>query len=516
MTTAHLPRLANPIPVYAADDPVETARLAEASKMQVRLTAAQANGDYELAFLGQVVRFGDYEVPRSAAARKALDLVQSGDFSERENQSFYRALRAIVEDDRPFGSMALVGELVRHFGTDEAGQEAAKQAINHWVLRVRPWAETSTPLPAEEYADVITRLAMNRDLLSSCMTAMQYVGREGETPQQVAARLKSSIENVITRGGGNDDTSLAGAVESVIEDLLSGQKADRLAFGLTEVDGLLLGGIDKGSLTTIAGRTGMGKSMVAFTIAVNLARRGKRVLYVSGEMSKKQVVERLLARMTGVPLSDIVAGGDWSQATGVGIKESDKSEITAKMGVVQEVIESIAFLRGRKSAAQIEAVAIELIAKGGLDVVIVDNLGHVVPTARAEKGIREKFADNSGEMKDLAIRLDVPVIQLAQIGRAGIKADKDADRKKVVAAPGLEDIKESGTIEEDSDYVLILHREDYYDRESRPYELDVHVLKNRQGPTGVALLADRRIYGYVADMADNNGRMQPARLFPRD
>lgn len=234
--------------------------------------------------------------------------------------------------------------------------------------------------------------------------------------------------------------------------------------GYPKLDELLGGGFLNSGLYIIAARPGMGKTTFALNIADQL---GGEVLFVSLEMSTEQITAKRLSRLSGLPSSALLmrnklSDDDWQKVATAASK-------LAKSGLVIN----------RKMGATVSEIG--LMARGvkGLTVVVVDYLGLIRSNV---KGARyEQVTQISADLKQLAISLDVPVIALSQLSRA---SEQRQDKR-----PSLSDLRDSGSIEQDADAVLLLYRSDYYEySESKqqwtPSPVECVVAKNRHCRTG--------------------------------
>ena len=248
--------------------------------------------------------------------------------------------------------------------------------------------------------------------------------------------------------------------------------------GLEEHRPRLLGGLQNGRLYVIAARPAIGKSLLALQLARHAATvEATRVLFASLEMSDSETAQRHLAALSGVDPERLHLGRvhaeDWTPLLAAACRTQ---------GTPMHLLDDgeLSLMRLRAHARQIA------VRDGRLGLVVVDYL----QLLRVERpaGYRvEDVSEFSRGLKRLARELDCPVIAVAQLSRA---VEQRPDKRPVLA-----DLRESGQIEADADCVLMLYREDYYDRDSeRPGEIDIIIRKNRQGRLGHATARlDRRL-----------------------
>jgi replicative DNA helicase len=236
--------------------------------------------------------------------------------------------------------------------------------------------------------------------------------------------------------------------------------------GLGGLDRALGGGFKRGTLNVLAARPAMGKSALALQWSVYAARQGYQVLFISLEMSAENLIMRLAGSETGIEpsvLRQTVAKEPWAKVreamtplANLPLWICDNSSITSSRAI---------------------ALAKELKAKQGLDLVIVDYLQRFVDTLRERHVNRNHLVGGiSKAFANLARQAECAVILVSQLNR---KPDSSADKK-----PSLADLRDSGEIEQDADTVALLWREGYYDSKADQTKTELILAKNREGPTG--------------------------------
>lgn len=246
----------------------------------------------------------------------------------------------------------------------------------------------------------------------------------------------------------------------------AGEDPEVLPTDLYDLDECLAGGARPGQLIVIGARPGMGKSSMLRDFARSFANRGP-VLFVSNEMSMKQVIDRDLAVYSGVDLWTITRG-KWGE------QQVEKIH-GAENKCFQTPIHTIA--DSSLTTARLRLLASEVHAREGIKAVVVDYLQRI-PDPGKDSLARVGHAIRA--LKSLAMELDVPVVVGSQLNRG---TENRPDNR-----PNLSDLRESGEIEQESDVVLLLHRKGYYDP-SKGDEAEIIVAKNRQGPSGTTVKA---------------------------
>lgn len=284
----------------------------------------------------------------------------------------------------------------------------------------------------------------------------------------------------------------------------SGQREERLvSTGIERLD-TLLGGIRRGQLVLVAARPGVGKTSLAMQIAAHTAiNEGRRVLFASLEMSREELAARLLAQRVGVSVHRIKAGKlDYGRWAGDGGEWPTLDACVAGMrGAALEVID-----RGCETVGKLAAHCRSRLVRGGLDLVVVDYLQLLESGRRHGNRVEEVGAISRG-LKVLAADLRVPIVAASQLTR---EPERRADGKgnqeggRVRGEPRLSDLRESGSLENDANAVILLHRKP----EGTPYEMATAlaiVAKNRSGPTGrVPLRYDLRHLTFQAGEGDQH------------
>lgn len=232
-------------------------------------------------------------------------------------------------------------------------------------------------------------------------------------------------------------------------------KADRLFRGEADPRNVPTGfcGVDRNiegfhnsELVIIGGRPGSGKTTIAMNMAVNMAKAGKKVLFLSLEMSKAELIERVVISLTGMRVSQQMAQSDiekWFRCIRW-VEQKLSLRINDKAGITIE---------------EIAAISLRLKKRGELDVVFIDNLS-ILKTNRAFKSRYEEVSEISRQLKVMAKELEVPVVCLCQLNRA-VEA-------RALKAPTLADLRDSGSIEQDADLITFVYRPEYHLKQSEP------------------------------------------------
>ena len=329
---------------------------------------------------------------------------------------------------------------------------------------------TPTSANVMEYAGIIRDKALLRSMAKAAGDIAAMVQEGVGTAGDLLSAAEQKIY-AIRQGRGSQEMATVGAVlNDVMEQLAkltAGSEPPGLSTGLSAVD-RKINGLNKSDLLLLAARPGMGKTSMALNVALSAAKSsGKTVAIFSLEMSKEQLVTRLLANEGLIENTRLATGN---------LRESDWEKIAQAASVLNQTnirIDDNPLL----TVADMNAKCRRL---ENLGLVVIDYLQ--LMTSAGGKGYsgenrQQAVADISRMLKIMAKELQVPVLCLSQLSRAN---EKREDKR-----PMLSDLRESGAIEQDADIVMFLYRDDYYNEDSEKRNIaECIVAKNRHGETG--------------------------------
>lgn len=316
------------------------------------------------------------------------------------------------------------------------------------------------------YAEVVRNLWVRRQMLELSQAAGAMALRpDGRTPQEMIDFVEGSLLQI---GNGRSDMSTVGVSDSMRDVLQAAQEASRqgglvgVPTGYARFDEMT-NGLEGGTLTIMAGRPGMGKTAAGVGIAMRCAKAtGKNVLYWSGEVSDRQISQRLLAAKTGIPVQCIrtgknrgreIAPGEYAPSTPLRQDQWDKA-VAAQMdaAAIPLVINDTPAITVAKLYSEARRLAR---SKQGLAMVVVDYLALMRGTQQARRqGRYAEVSEISADLLAMAKSLNVPVIALQQLNRDVEKRDN----KRPTGA----DLRDSGSLEQDASLIVLLYREEYY------------------------------------------------------
>ena len=327
---------------------------------------------------------------------------------------------------------------------------------------------------ARYYADIIEEKAILRQLID----AGKVIVDKGYSSADVKM-LMDEAERRIFEISQKKSTQAFAIVKDVLQDtldymeLLAGSESGYtgLPTGFHDID-KMTSGLQKSDLVLIAARPSMGKTALGINIAQSIAIKNDRsVALFSLEMSKEQLVQRMLSTQAHVEITKIRTGKlteeEWIKVAGA----------TVPLGKAKIYIDDTPGI----TVMEIKAKARRLKMESGLDLVLIDYLQLMSSDSRSESRQQEISAISRG-LKGLARELECPIIALSQLSRA---PEQRSDHR-----PILSDLRDSGAIEQDADIVMFLYRDDYYHEDSENTNIgEVIIAKQRNGPTGTVKLA---------------------------
>ncbi|HVX16248.1 MAG TPA: replicative DNA helicase [Pirellulales bacterium] len=405
--------------------------------------------------------------------------VKTDDFYLPAHQVLFRILTQMWDKGRRIDDTLLVAELKKRDALEDVGGQSYLMEIAESV---------PTAANAVWYAKIVRDKATLRSLIH-VGTEMVRDGYDesGECRDKIVRaeqRLMAVLENQGARELQQFEDVLHEAYDGITK-RSENKRAKGISTGFPELDDLCR--LRDSELIIVAARPSMGKTAFATTIAEYLLlQEEKRVLFASLEMSRLALVDRMLLSLARV---------DSRRANNGLLDQKDRREIVAAVARWGQARNR--FLvddEAGRTISEIAAQARHTKRKGGLDLLIIDYLQRI--HAENPREVREQqVAQMARRLKDLAQEIATPVLCLAQLNRqadlpqapAGRATEKTPDRRH---RPKLSHLRESGSIEQDADIVLLIHREDYFREDQKAHDGDAEIIvaKNRNGPTGTVNL----------------------------
>lgn len=338
----------------------------------------------------------------------------------------------------------------------------------------------------ESWCNILVEWAMLREMIHSCSTALQLARTPGKMVRELLDEIEANLFAVRNSFIRSENKSISDLMEDTFQyfvDLMNRTIEPGIPTGYADLDNLLGGGLKKQEMIVLAARPSIGKTAFALNIARNIAMKQipdkprMKVAFFSLEMSAEQVAQRLLCTESHVPLSSIMD------------RSFNPNELYKLTGAVNNWSNTELYIdpTGGLTIFELRAKARKLKDTHGIDIIIIDylQLMRAGDASLSKENRQVEVAAISGAVKKLAKDLDVPVLVLSQLNR---EVESTPTGKPV--RPKLSNIRESGSIEQDADVVIFLHRDRDESKENKRESsaqgvvTEVIVEKNRNGKTG--------------------------------
>ncbi len=436
----------------------------------------------EMAVLGAMLLEKD-------AVERALDILEDRDFYVEAHRRIFSAIKGLFEKGAAVDLRTVGEELKRLRWFDDVGGMEYIRDVVHKV---------ETAAHVETYARIVKDKAVLRGLINASTTIIRDCHQEAKEPAVLLDEAQTAILKVSERQVTSEYVPAKDLVHQTIDSIEKAVKDKRrvtgIPSGLTELDHLT-SGFQKSDLILIGARPSQGKTALGLNIASHIVvgKEPRPVLFFSLEMSKHQLMLRLLASDSGVKLSDLRTGflpkHRWREIT-------DAADKLYNAPLYINDTPGMTVLRIRSIARQLQA---ELLRKGQppLGLIIVDYLQLIRDPGRRESR-QQEVSDISRGLKFLARDLDLPVIALSQLSR------RPEEKGRADQRPQLSDLRESGALEQDADLVIFIHRESNYKRNDPTVDerkAELIVAKQRQGPTDSVAVSFEREFTRFGNFA---------------
>ena len=399
------------------------------------------------------------------AVIKVADFLHPKDFYKRNHQELYQVILELFEKQEPIDLLAVAGRLKEKDLLDQIGGNSYLTDLINTV---------PTAVNVLNYAKIVQKKRILRDLIESSQDIHSLGHDEQEDIDVVLDKAEQRIFSIAQKSMSKNFVSVKDSLEEAFERIekLSKHQGDTrgIPTGFPDLDNILAG-LQRSDLIILASRPSMGKTSLALNIASGVAATAKVPVGIfSLEMSNDQLIDRLIATYSGVDLWKLRTGKLSSSG-----EDNDFTRIQNAMGVLSEApiyVDDTASV----NILQMRAMARRLQAEKGLGLLIIDYLQLMEPRNPASSEVQQ-ISEISRSLKILARELNVPVLALSQLSRAV--------EQRVPQIPRLADLRQSGSLEQDSDVVLFIYREDRYREDSQRKNIaDILIAKHRNGPIG--------------------------------
>ena len=400
------------------------------------------------------------------AIADVVESVRGTDFYRPAHETIFDAVLDLYGRGEPADAVTVAAQLQR---SGELGRIGGAPYLHTLVSGV-PIAAN-----AGDYSEIVREKIVQ----------IGYAG-EGDV-DDVVDRAQAEVYGVTDKRTSEDYAPLSEIMEGALDEIEAISNRDGAMIGVPtgffDLDELT-NGLHPGQMIIVAARPAMGKSTLGLDVARAASiKHGMSSVIFSLEMSRNEITMRLLSAEARIALNSMRNGH---------MNDDDWSRLARKMG---EVSSAPLFIDDSPNMTMMEirAKARRLKQRHDLRLIIVDYL-QLMQSGRRVESRQLEVSEFSRQLKLLAKELEVPVIAISQLNRG---AEQRTDKR-----PMLSDLRESGSLEQDADMVVLIHREDAYEREStRPGEADLIVAKHRNGPTATVVVAFQGHYSRFVDMA---------------
>jgi len=425
----------------------------------------------EMSTLGGMLLSGD-------AIADVLELVKAEDFYFPKHEIIFNAINTVFSRQEPTDVIMITEQLTRDGNLNKIGGASYLHTL-----------ESSVPTAANAtyYASIVADKAILRKLVQSGtrITQLGYAA-EGD-PSELVNDAQVEIFAIGRSAGAQDAVVLRDAVKIAVNEMEDQAKSAKegldIPTGFRELDDVT-NGLQPGQLILIAARPGLGKSTLALDFARSAALRSHvPTVFFSLEMSATEISQRLMSAETSVPLSAIRKSKDL------------QSEGWKRINTLQPKLDDIPLYiddSPNLTLSEIRAKCRRLKSQYGIKLVIIDYL-QLMTSGKKVENRQQEVSEFSRSLKLLAKELGVPIVALSQLNRG---PESSPDKK-----PQLSHLRESGSLEQDADIVLLLHRERFADQGENRNDAEIHIAKHRNGEMRVLLVLFVGHYSRFSDLA---------------
>lgn len=419
------------------------------------------NTDAEASLLGAILIDPDSLV-------KIADNLRADDFFDAKHRRIYEAVTELYNENSAIDVLTIADKLKNNDNLDTVGGASYLTELTNFV---------PTASHIEQYAEIVAQKALRRRLITVSKEMTELSMDESKKLSELVEEAESKLFEVSQKHTKQNIISLEEVLATSFDrlDELHKDKGQirGVPTGYKDLDNILAG-FQKSDLVVLAARPSMGKTALALNFTHNIAvQSAEPVLMFSLEMSKEQLVDRLLSMESGVDA--------WALRTG-NLSDADFEKIAQAMGTLSEAQIYIDDSPGI-TISDLRTKARREAHKRQLGLIVVDYLQLMSGGSRfGGDGNRvQEISEISRGLKGVARELNVPILALSQLSRSV--------ESRHPQIPQLADLRESGSIEQDADVVAFIYREEYYNPDTERKKItDILIKKHRNGPTGAVEL----------------------------
>lgn len=375
------------------------------------------------------------EIGDNKVAKSTIGYLTAEDFYDPRHKAIMKAMEALDQREEAIDTSTVVEELKRKGLYEAAGGE-------EYLLKIID--SVPSIYPAMSYINQIYECSLKRNLYKTVDNIKITIEKNQLPFSELVDLADQNITEILRKRQTTEFAQVKSLTAKVLQLIRENSEKDGITGLNTGYPQLndLTNGLQKGNLIILAARPSVGKSTFALNLAANAANDNKSVAFFSLEMSTEQLIMRLLAQYSGVDLSKIISG-----------KLTDKEHLM--LYNASSIIDKLPLYFDYSTTSvvsEIKAKCRKLQQEKGLDLIVIDYLQLLMGSTNQNASSNEQITAISRGLKKMALELEIPVIALSQLSRA---IEKREDKR-----PQLSDLRESGSIEQDADIVMFLHREE--------------------------------------------------------
>lgn len=395
---------------------------------------------------------------------RVVDFLKEDDFYKGAHKEIYLACLELFQKGEPIDILSVANRLrEKNLLEDVGGMSYLSELVNL----------VPTPKHVVNYAQIVHRKRLLRDLISASQEIAALAYNETDDIDVILDKAERKIFSIAQKSLNQTLVPICETLEETIERIERLTKQEKglrgISTGFRDLD-RILAGLQKSDLIILASRPTFGKSAIALNMATHCAINERLpVAFFSLEMSRDQIVDRLISSLSGVDL--------WRLRTGF-LNLEEKEEFERVQRAIEILAETPLYIcdEGAITVLQMKAMCRRLQAEKGLGLVILDYLQLLTPLNPNASPVQQ-VSENSRALKVMAKELNCPILVISQLSRAV--------EHRSPPIPRLADLRMSGTIEQDADVVLFLYREDRYRPDTERKNIaDLIIAKHRNGPVG--------------------------------
>lgn len=415
---------------------------------------------------------------KKEAIAEVQEILQPNDFYREAHRIVYEAMVQLQNNDEAVDLVTLTEQLRKSEQLDKIGGLAFITQLANAV---------PTAANVVYHAKIVKEKAELRSLINAATAIASAAYEDNTDVENIMDDAEKKILAVANRQNGGAFESMKSIVMRTFEriNVLYESKGGLtgISSGFKDLD-KLTAGLQKSDLILVAARPSMGKTAFTLNIASYVGTHGGKVAFFSLEMSKEQLMQRMLCAEGGIDATKLRTGQldtpEWNKLVHV-------ADTLSRAPIYIDDTAGITVMELRSKARRLKA-------EHGLDLIIIDYLQLMQgrPSKNGDNR-QQEISEISRSLKALARELDVPVIALSQLSRSV--------ESRQIKKPMLSDLRESGSLEQDADIVMFLYREDYYDKDTENKNItDIIVAKHRNGPVDTISLFFQKEYTKFRDL----------------